>query len=71
MGRTHPPFNVLVSLGCPACGYELWVELEDLHDEETVQCTRCLLEIPLSCGSLNWPEGPDPETQAWMSGLQP
>lgn len=68
MDRRRPPFSVLVSLGCPACGYELWVELEDVHDEKTVLCTRCLLEIPLSCGSLNLPGGPPDGAQAWESG---
>lgn len=68
MDRTGPPFNVLVSLGCPACGYELWVDLEDMHEEKSVRCSRCLLEIPLSCGSLNWPEGRGENTQAWTSG---
>ena len=57
--------NVQISLGCPRCAAELWVDLEDVYEEKTIRCATCLTQIPLSPDDLGAPSAAGSSAEAW------
>ena len=49
-------FNLFIPMACPHCLTELMPTLDAIHDEDTIQCTRCGTTIELRLEDLPIPE---------------
>jgi len=59
-------FNMLVPLACPHCLTELLVTLEQVQDEESVQCARCGTVVALQPEDLPVPLADLPESTDFL-----